>query len=441
MSSVQEVLPEVPWLAKKLADPSVSSGWISRKLHLAGFEVGDRAIRHWRSEHSQDTDSSSSSSHSSLTTTVTSDGISFSGLESSSYEAIFKLNGLDPHEYRLINDKLVTKTWQVGDEWRHSYSGAFERIDDSAKERAEFLASTIPVCSVDSGEGGDWTIRRDSAGNIRRVSDIEVDRHVGSLVVNFADLQIGKVDVLGDTPALVTRFERLLNRIISIAEPDHPHEIIIAELGDVCENVNNHTSISQASSNDLPLAEQIRWGQRLITEAIISLEPYADRVTVVGVPSNHGAERLGNGKQNKHGDFGISNIRGIQDAFEIIGGHPKLRFHVPTSDYESGVLVKASGLHIIFTHGHYASTASKVPQWVANQAATPDSIYAQSKVVVHGHFHHFCASESRGRMILGCPTLDNGSSWFTQSDGEWSQPGVMLFRVTDGKFHGLQILN
>lgn len=436
MSSVSEVLPEVPWLSEKLTDPDTSSGWISRKLHKEGFEVGDRAIRHWRSENLHKEDSTTSVPGVNLKTTITSEGIEFSGLESNSYDAIFRLNGLDPKEYRLINDRLVTKSWQVGDEWRHSYAGAFEHIDEDAKDRAKFLASTIPVLSVEQE-------RLETAGDRIPIggSKEDIDRHVGTLVVNLADLQIGKVDVLGDSPALVSRFERLLGQIIEIAERDRPHEIIIVDVGDMCENVNNHTAVSQASSNDLPVAEQIRWGQRLFTEAILAMEPHADTVTVVGVPSNHGAERLGNGKQNKHGDFGLSNIKGIQDAFELIGGHPKLRFQVPTTDYETGVLVDASGLPLVFTHGHHASTASKVPQWVANQAASPNSIYATARVVVHGHFHHFCATESRGRLILGCPTLDNGSSWFNQADGEWSDPGILLFRVTDGKLHGLQLLN
>lgn len=422
MSSVSEVLPEVPWLQPALDDKSTSSGSISRKLIDEGYQVGDRAIRHWREVHS----TTPCQNTGSLKTTITNDGVEFSGLTSTgapddnSYDAIFKLNGLDPSEYRLINDKLVVKSWQVGDEWRFSYAGSFERVTGDDLERAKFLASTIPPVPAESTA-------------LSYVGD--------PLVVNLADLQIGKVDILGDTPALISRFESALRQVVNIAAETFPQEIVIADVGDCIENVANHTSVSQTASNDLPVAEQVRVAQKLIIQTIISLYRYTEHVTVLGVPSNHGAERLGNGKQNGHGDWGVSNIKGVRDAFKLLGDdYQKVSFKLPATDYDMSVAHTVEGLPIVWTHGHVAGSVTKMPQWVANQAATPSNIYSSAKVVVHGHWHHLSFASSRGRSIIGCPTLDNGSSWFNQSDGEWSEPGILIFRVHDGRLHGLQLI-
>jgi hypothetical protein len=47
-----------------------------------------------------------------------------------------------------------------------------------------------------------------------------------------------------------------------------------------------------------------------------------------------------------------------------------------------------------------------------------------------GHFHHLVV-EAFGDMqwLFICPTMDNGSSWFTPSSGERSEPGILTFSV------------
>jgi hypothetical protein len=62
-------------------------------------------------------------------------------------------------------------------------------------------------------------------------------------------------------------------------------------------------------------------------------------------------------------------------------------------------------------------------------------------VLVFGHYHSFSASvagrnpvSGRQRYCLGAPTLDNGSDWFRQTQGRDSDPGLMVFDITENGF-------
>ena len=107
--------------------------------------------------------------------------------------------------------------------------------------------------------------------------------------------------------------------------------------------------------------------------------------------------------------------------------------------YEVGVAHEVEGCTIVWVHGHLAGSADKMAQWLANQAANPGTIYARCAALFFGHFHRFSMLSSRGRDILGCPTLDSGSSWFTNRTGEWSRPGILTTRVRNGRVSGIRI--
>ena len=156
------------------------------------------------------------------------------------------------------------------------------------------------------------------------------------------------------------------------------------------------------------------------------------------MPSNHGADKLPNGKQNGHGDWGLTNILTLKNAFTALRPEWGIEFKVP-EPYEVGVAHEVEGCTIVWVHGHLAGSADKMAQWLANQAANPGTIYARCAALFFGHFHRFSMLSSRGRDILGCPTLDSGSSWFTNRTGEWSRPGILTTRVRDGRVSGIRI--
>ena len=290
----------------------------------------------------------------------------------------------------------------------------------------------------------DATERRDiyrSIRSIERLDDGEAQciSVEGSLYLAGHQLKVThNCDTLGGIAELQERFDRLLGEIVALAAAERPREIVIADVGDICENVANNTSVDQASTNDLTLSEQMEWANRLVAQSIISLQPYTPKLTVLGVPSNHGADKLPNGKQNGHGDWGLTNILTLKNAFTALRPEWGIEFKVP-EPYEVGVAHEVEGCTIVWVHGHLAGSADKMAQWLANQAANPGTIYARCAALFFGHFHRFSMLSSRGRDILGCPTLDSGSSWFTNRTGEWSRPGILTTRVRDGRVSGIRI--
>lgn len=332
---------------------------------------------------------------------------------------LLKLANLDPAEWVVTNAKKQIWTKETAHGVRRSIFFGFTRRTPERERIAHILASKIqplkPALGQQSANGE-------------------------PLVICFADLQTGKADEKnGGTPELIDRFHTVLGQLVDIAAAENPRTIAICDLGDICEGWSNHTSISQASTNDITQSEQLRVARRLITEAIVSLAPYAGRTIVSGVDSNHAAERMQNGMQNRHGDWGLENLRGIRDAFELLETDLEPEFIIP-EPLESGAFIDIEGLHVALTHGHDAKRIENMGQWLANQAALPGSRYATSNVLIHGHYHHFAASESRHRLILGCPALESGSNWLTRMNGEESNPGVLTFRVKDQKLHGLRII-
>lgn len=359
--------------------------------------------------------------------------------EGGAFTKVFELAGVDPADYRLVADSFKFSTWQQSkasnDGARdlvqlYSYRGTFQKrnhaIADELQRRLEQALQPTPPTML---------------GVFGAPAHANTHAHTPSgdpLIVNLADLQLGKTDSLGGLEELQERFDRLLGEIVALAAAERPREIVIADVGDICENVANNTSVDQASTNDLTLSEQMEWANRLVAQSIISLQPYTPKLTVLGVPSNHGADKLPNGKQNGHGDWGLTNILTLKNAFTALRPEWGIEFKVP-EPYEVGVAHEVEGCTIVWVHGHLAGSADKMAQWLANQAANPGTIYARCAALFFGHFHRFSMLSSRGRDILGCPTLDSGSSWFTNRTGEWSRPGILTTRVRDGRVSGIRI--
>mgnify|MGYP003607274965 CR=1 FL=1 len=62
-------------------------------------------------------------------------------------------------------------------------------------------------------------------------------------------------------------------------------------------------------------------------------------------------------------------------------------------------------------------------------------------VLVTGHFHFASLRPSgrdhatgRSRWHIQCPTLDNGSSWWRNTNGEDGDPALAVFRINDEGF-------
>lgn len=292
---------------------------------------------------------------------------------------------------------------------------------------AKLLASAMPA----------WVDKADEADEPRRG---------GAYCLCLADFQCGKAqEARGGTAELVLRVRSIIRQARAAVAAEKPAEVVIFELGDVCEGNANHTNSSQLASNDLSQAEQLEVCARLILEAIAALAPLVPRLTLVCVRSNHGEERRG-GQAVGRGDFGILVGRTIAAALKLAGaewaGHVRV---VTQNALETGVGITVQGLPIAAFHGHYAKSEKNIPTWIAQQAGgvgerTAGECYRTARLVLYGHFHHFHAEQSRGRMIIGCPSLEAGSAWVERASGEYGRPGALALRVRAGRLLGIELL-
>lgn len=268
----------------------------------------------------------------------------------------------------------------------------------------------------------------------------------GAYCLCLADFQTGKAqEARGGTAELVARVRSIIEQARAAVAVERPAEVFIFELGDICEGNASHTSQSQLASNDLSQAEQLEVCARLILEAIAVLAPLVPYLRLVCVRSNHGEERR-SGQSVGRGDFGVLVGRTIAAALELAGaewaGHVRV---VTQNALETGILTHVQSLPIAAFHGHYAKSEKRLPEWIAQQAGgvgehTAGECYREARVVLHGHFHHLRIEQSRGRTIIGCPSLEAGSAWVERAQGEYSEPGALALRVRSGRLLGIELL-
>lgn len=289
---------------------------------------------------------------------------------------------------------------------------------------AKLLASAMPA----------WTDKADRPGR------------GGAYCLCLADFQCGKAqEARGGTAELVSRVRSIIRQARAAVAAEKPAEAVIFELGDVCEGNANHTSQSQLAANDLSQAEQLEVCARLILEAVAALAPLVPKLTLVCVRSNHGEERRG-GQAVGRGDFGILVGRTIAAALELAGAEWAARVRVTTQNaLETGILTHVQGVPIAAFHGHYAKSEKNLSTWIAQQAGgvgehAAGACYREARVVLHGHFHHLRIEQSRGRTIIGCPSLEAGSAWVERASGEYSEPGAVAFRVRAGRLGSIELL-
>lgn len=244
-------------------------------------------------------------------------------------------------------------------------------------------------------------------------------------------------DEQGGTQETVNRVMTTLKRITEWIQAEGSYEeIIIADVGDVCEGFWNVTS--QQQTNDLSLTDQIRVAQRLMAEAVAMLAPLCTRMTYVSIPSNHCAVRTSKGNDNRANspddDFGLLIADTIQAIMSGREPFSHVNFAKPQKWEEAVTVETADGTAVGFTHGHLAGSQAKIPSWFRDLAFGHRSGLHEASILVHGHFHNFGVSlVGDNKFIIGCPTADNGSSWFTNRTGDATDPALLTFEVQDKK--------
>lgn len=262
-------------------------------------------------------------------------------------------------------------------------------------------------------------------------------------VLNIADLQYGKTDRHGGTEETRRGFFLAVEQMVDYIRRHNVSSVVLTELGDGIENFQN--TPTQAQTNDRSLIEQLDGHTELITHAVVTIAREVEKLTVVGVPSNHMEVREdGKAVGGPHNDYGLlslSNVKRIVDHNPEAFGHVK--FAWPT-DHEVSLTLNVNGTNVGFAHGHYSrgsGAADGVPKWLNGQFAGNHPLQP-ADIIVTAHFHHLRVQNIiGGRWWLQCPTLDRGSSWLERSTGEGnSQNGVLAFITRGGIWTDLELL-
>lgn len=274
---------------------------------------------------------------------------------------------------------------------------------------------------------------RDYALSLKRKPKVPSGTGTRTVGIMYADPQVGKAQHTGGgTVDTEHRVGDLFYQAQDYVKAQKATKIVFGDLGDACESTQN--SSAQKHTNDLSFPEQIRVARRLFMFGADLFSKQVAEMDVFGIPSNHMQWREnGKAQGNASADFGLDIVASVQDAFRLNDdayGHVKFAY---PDRYRETLVLNVGGLNTGFFHGHQAGNPDSVPKFIAGQIAGRQAL-AAADLFVWGHFHSFQQKTMLGNLTgLQCPSADNGSDWFTNSTGIWSEPGLLVFTVEDGK--------
>ena len=255
-----------------------------------------------------------------------------------------------------------------------------------------------------------------------------------TVVVCWADVQVGKTDRLGELRELLARLDEkraALDAYLKRADFDH---IVVADCGDIIEGFSNFPA--QHRTNSLSLMDQVDVAATEFWKTLRLCERHAP-VDVLSIPSNHCAWRR-DGKNlagKPTDDWGLHISKRLERQNDDAG--LRLTFHRPP-DWEETLQFDIRGTRLGLAHGHQVSNPDQIKNWWAKltHAGVLDC-----HVLLTGHFHFASlrpsgrdATTGKARWHIQAPTLDNGSSWVRNKYGEDGDPALAVFTINDDGF-------
>lgn len=265
-----------------------------------------------------------------------------------------------------------------------------------------------------------------------------------TFVVCPADTQIGKYEPkVGGTKETVERCMEYIGKVqdrwSQLKRAGIPlNDVLMVGMGDTTEAVSGHYP-NQTFTVDCNESEQIEVAEFIHDQWIDAWSNMAGVETfeTMTINSNHDRPRQGNKYITDSSDSRAFMIwRSLARAY---GKNPDRYGHVRFTLPEDPLVgaVERHGHGIAFIHGDQATKGSvpsdKVWRWWDKQIAggPHKCVSARCDILVAAHYHHYYALRQQGRTMFGCPSLDNGSQWLTDSEGIWSDPGLLTFVVDE----------
>lgn len=319
--------------------------------------------------------------------------------------------GYDPEEIEIVGTVNQWRKQLPNGEWRVSYY---------FKHRPKSSSLDLPALY--------------QAAKKKVKKRVKVDATPETLVVALSDVQLGKRGSRGGTPELIDRLEAIRGRLEERIKERKSERFVLAEVGDLFEGFESGGN--PMFTNDLSLSQQMDMAGTELFEFIKLLASFGP-VDVVAVPSNHTAWR--NGKQNlgnPQDDLGLFVHQQVKKVAEAAGLDATWHFPAP---YDEAAVLDIRGTVLGVVHGNqFAPNGATL--WWGKQIHGGQPI-GSADILVTGHYHVLTVLPTgrnpytgRSKYWLQCPTVDNGSDWFRNLQGQDSDPGLLIFSIDDEGF-------
>lgn len=337
----------------------------------------------------------------------------------------------DPKQFEILDDTIEVRSWE-----------GFIRTDGGEIEKTTLWYHKAKIIR----RGQDPSLRVDVDDLIREIKSHRPPKKpspTGSvgLVASFADLQLGKEGTTGAVERALEAIDATVARAKELRKAGVPiGPLYLAQMGDLIENTADHYAM-QTFTVELSRVAQVRLARRLLVKALKTFAPHFERIVCLAVPGNHPENRK-NGKAYTSFEDN-DDLEIVVQVQEILSENPDTYGHVSfvVPDDELSVTLDVCGTIVAFAHGHQFPKKKNefAWEWWDGQARGMKPA-GDASVLVSAHRHHFVAQQRGVRTWLQSPTLDSGSTWFENTTGEASKPGVLTFTAGDGEWDHLKLL-
>ncbi|WP_029260295.1 hypothetical protein [Microbacterium sp. Cr-K29] len=262
---------------------------------------------------------------------------------------------------------------------------------------------------------------------------VTADDRVG--VVVLGHLQLGKVGALGGTPEALARIADIKSQLLAHLHSRDLKRVLVVDAGDIVEVVESAGG-DGLERNELSPMQQVDAAMTIALELVIDIHDHVAPVTYAAVPSSHSAfRRVGATYGNPAlDDWGIVVAQRVAHTARLLD----LDVAVVTPDAqlrEEALTVEIFGEKLAVVHAHQTARQERVERLAAGHALNAGAL-SGAALAITGRYHHL-RLEPLGRTASGrqgwwvqAPTLDNGSSWFTNTRGDVSDPGLVYLEMT-----------
>ena len=273
-----------------------------------------------------------------------------------------------------------------------------------------------------------------AASRRKSKAKVKAEPRKRTTVVCLSDVQAGKTSHRGGTPELLDRLKEKRDALAAELKRRKPDSTVLAEGGDLFEGFESGGN--PMFTNDLSLAQQMDVAGTEVYEFLDIMQRHG-HVDVMAVNSNHTAWRRG--KQNlgeSQDDLGLHVHRTVEKIADAKGIDATWHYPKP---YSEQVCIDVRGTGLGMVHGNQFAPGGAVKWWQGQQhGAQP---VAGADILLTGHYHFLSLMPTgrngrtdKSKWWIQMPTLDNGSTWYSNISGDDSDPGLLIFDITEDGF-------